>query len=54
MTSTLALYVAEVHQPHQIARETLVTAVTQESWPLHDALRYVIERKPVGSSPVAS
>jgi hypothetical protein len=28
MTSTLALYVAEVHQPHQIARETLVTAVT--------------------------
>jgi hypothetical protein len=28
MTSTLALYVAEVHQPHQIARETLVTAAT--------------------------
>jgi hypothetical protein len=28
LISTLALYVAEVHQPHQIARETLVTAVT--------------------------
>jgi hypothetical protein len=28
LTSTLALYVAEVHQPHQIPRETLVTVVT--------------------------